>query len=75
MVIQGSASKNILIMVLAICALIQIVVHLIYFLHLNISSEHQWNLIAFIFAAMIITILVAGSFWIMLYLNYNLMRH
>lgn len=75
MVMQGSASESTLISVLVICAVVQIVVHLVYFLHLNTSSEQQWNLIAFVFAVMIIAILVVGSLWIMWYLNYNLMGH
>ncbi|MGL9773611.1 MAG: cytochrome o ubiquinol oxidase subunit IV [Sodalis sp. (in: enterobacteria)] len=75
MVMQVSASESTLIAVLVICAVVQIVVHLVYFLHLSTSSEQQWNLIAFVFAAMIIAILVVGSLWIMWYLNHNLMGH
>lgn len=75
MVIQGSSSKSMLITVIVICAVVQIVVHLVYFLHLNTSSEQQWNMIAFVFTVMIISILVVGSLWIMWHLNYNLMGY
>ncbi|UVK76623.1 MAG: cytochrome bo3 ubiquinol oxidase subunit 4 [Sodalis sp. Fse] len=75
MVMNNSASKNTLIAVIVICAVVQILIHLIYFLHLNTSSEQQWNLIAFMFTLLIIAIFVVGSLWIMWYLNYNLMTH
>lgn len=75
MVMNGSATKSTLIAVLVICAVVQILVHLVYFLHLNTSSEQQWNVVAFVFAVLIIAILVVGSLWIMWYLNYNLMGH
>ncbi|MGL9769245.1 MAG: cytochrome o ubiquinol oxidase subunit IV [Sodalis sp. (in: enterobacteria)] len=74
-VMEGSASKNMLITVLVICAVMQIIVHLVYFLHLSTSSDQQWYLIAFVFAVMIITIVVGGSLWIMWHLNHNLMGH
>ncbi|TKI06288.1 cytochrome o ubiquinol oxidase subunit IV [Martelella alba] len=75
MVMSGSAAKETLIAVLVICAVVQIIVHLICFLHLDTSSEQRWNLVAFVFAVLIIFILVAGSLWIMWYLNHNLMSH
>ncbi|MEA9390794.1 cytochrome o ubiquinol oxidase subunit IV [Acerihabitans sp. TG2] len=75
MVMNGSATKSTLIVVLVGCAVVQILVHLVYFLHLDSSSEQRWNVVALAFAALIITILVAGSLWIMWYLHYNLMIH
>ncbi|WP_413734888.1 cytochrome o ubiquinol oxidase subunit IV [Sodalis sp. RH21] len=75
MVMNGSASKTTLIVVLALCAIVQIMVHLIYFLHLDSTSEQRWNVVALAFAALIIAILVVGSLWVMWHLNYNLMSH
>lgn len=75
MVMNGCWSKSTLIAVLTISAVLQILVHLVYFLHLNISSEQQWNLIAFFFTTLIIAILVVGSLWIMWHLHYNLMSY
>lgn len=74
MVIQDFVNESTQIAVLVMCAVGQIVVHLVYFLHLNMSSEQQWNLIALIFSVMIIAIMVIGSLWIMWYLDHNLMR-
>nr|WP_260080666.1 cytochrome C oxidase subunit IV family protein [Candidatus Baumannia cicadellinicola] len=74
MVINCNIHKKTLILVLIICAIIQILLHLIFFLHINISYEHQWNLIALVFTILIITIFCVGSLWIMNYLKHNLMN-
>ncbi|PLK58393.1 cytochrome o ubiquinol oxidase subunit IV [Candidatus Palibaumannia cicadellinicola] len=73
MVMNSYLTKKTLMAVLVICAVVQIGLHLIFFLHLNTSSEQQWNLIALFFTVLIITILVVGSLWIMWHLNLNLM--
>ncbi|MGP1939544.1 MAG: cytochrome o ubiquinol oxidase subunit IV [Arsenophonus sp. ET-DL9-MAG3] len=54
-------------------AIIQILVHLIYFLHMNASLNGNWNLIAFLFTILIISIIVIGSLWIMYHININMM--
>jgi cytochrome o ubiquinol oxidase operon protein cyoD len=61
--------------VLAIMALafVQIVVHTIFFLHVNTRSEGGWTLMALIFAAVMVAIVISGSLWIMYHLNSNMM--
>ncbi len=54
-------------------AIAQILVHLHYFLHLDFSSEARWNLLALIFAVLIMVLFVVGSLWIMHNLNYRMM--
>ncbi len=54
-------------------AAVQIIVHLIYFLHMNGSSSQSWNLTAFIFTVIIVAILVIGSLWVMYHMNANMM--
>ena len=44
-----------------VTAVVQIVVHLVYFLHMNSKSDEGWNLTAFIFTVIIIAIVVVGS--------------
>ena len=56
-------------------ALIQIVIHMIYFLHMNARSENGWTLMALIFTAIIVVIAVAGSLWVMYNMNVNMMPH
>ncbi|SWX47978.1 cytochrome O ubiquinol oxidase subunit IV [Klebsiella pneumoniae] len=55
--------------VVLVCAVVQVMVHLVYFLHLNITSETRWNLVAIVFTAVIIFIVITGSLWIMWNLN------
>jgi cytochrome o ubiquinol oxidase operon protein cyoD len=52
---------------------IQIVVHMIYFLHLDTKSEGGWNMMAFIFTLLIVVIALSGSLWVMHHLNANMM--
>jgi cytochrome o ubiquinol oxidase operon protein cyoD len=52
---------------------IQIVVHLVCFLHMSTHSSQLWNNAAFAFAVIIVGILVIGSLWIMYHLNMNMM--
>ena len=53
-------------------AILQILVHLHYFLHLNTSSALRWNLLALIFAVLIIALFVGGTLWIMHHLQYRM---
>jgi cytochrome o ubiquinol oxidase subunit IV len=55
------------------CAVVQILVHLHYFLHLDLSSEQRWNMAAFVFTVLIIGIMVGGSTWIMFNLRLRTM--
>ncbi len=54
-------------------AVVQVVVHLVYFLHMNTSSSQGWNNAAFIFTVIIVGILIVGSIWVMYHLNTNMM--
>ncbi|TDR89652.1 cytochrome o ubiquinol oxidase subunit IV [Enterovirga rhinocerotis] len=60
---------------LAIMALaaIQIVVHMIYFLHMNTKSEGGWIMLAFMFTIVVVVITLSGSLWVMYHLNTNMM--
>ena len=73
MVMNGSASHAALIGTVLVTAVIQILVHLVCFLHMNSKSDEGWNLTAFVFTVLIIAIVVIGSIWIMWNLNYNMM--
>jgi len=56
-----------------ILAILQILVHLRYFLHLSFGSSQKWNLQAILFALFIIIIMVGGTLWIMNDLNGHMM--
>ncbi|MEN4903052.1 cytochrome o ubiquinol oxidase subunit IV [Luteimonas sp. TWI662] len=52
---------------------IQIVVHMIYFLHMNRKSEGGWILMSMLFTGILIVIALVGSLWVMYHLNNNMM--
>jgi cytochrome o ubiquinol oxidase operon protein cyoD len=54
-------------------AVVQILVHLFYFLHMNASSEQRWNVMAFAFTVVIVAIVVGGTLWVMYNANMNMM--
>jgi cytochrome o ubiquinol oxidase operon protein cyoD len=54
-------------------AAVQIVVHMIYFLHMNTKSEGGWNMLALIFTVVLVVITLSGSIWVMYHLNHNMM--
>jgi len=61
--------------IVAIFAVIQIVVHLIYFLHLDFSPQQRWNVTALAFSAVVIALLVGLSLWIMYSVHHNMLAH
>ena len=60
-------------LVLLAFAAVQVVVHMVYFLHMNAKSEGGWNMMALIFTIMIVVIAMAGSLWVMYHMNKNMM--
>lgn len=67
------ASAGLTALVIFGCAAVQIVVHVVYFLHLDTRSEGGWTLISFAFTVVVVTIVLGGSLWIMFHLNTNMM--
>jgi cytochrome o ubiquinol oxidase operon protein cyoD len=61
-----------MLLAIATAAIIQIVVHLKYFLHLNLIDTPRENLLALCFAAILIFIMVGGSLWIMFDLHHRM---
>ncbi|CDZ26980.1 cytochrome o ubiquinol oxidase subunit IV [Neorhizobium galegae] len=52
---------------------IQIIVHMVYFLHMNPRSEGGWTMMALLFTLVLVGITLAGSLWVMHHLNTNMM--
>jgi cytochrome o ubiquinol oxidase operon protein cyoD len=64
-VLTGALSGHDALMAIAALAFVQIVVHLVFFLHMNTSSGQKWNVMAFGFTVLTAVILIVGSLWIM----------
>ena len=58
---------------ITVLGLIQLGVQLICFLYLNKEHKPRLNLLMFLFSALVVSILVGGSIWIMYNLSYRLM--
>jgi cytochrome o ubiquinol oxidase operon protein cyoD len=71
---SGLPTKDIIITI-ATLAVVQILVHLVYFLHMNTSSAQRWNVTAFAFTVVILAIVVGGNLWVMHNSNVLMMPH
>jgi cytochrome o ubiquinol oxidase subunit IV len=58
---------------LSVLAIAQMGVHLVFFLHITTGPDNTNNVLALAFGVLIVTIVVAGSVWIMTNLNDNMM--
>ena len=54
-------------------AAVQMVVHMIFFLHMNRRAEGGWSIMALMFTVVIVGIALAGSLWVMYHMNQNMM--
>jgi cytochrome o ubiquinol oxidase operon protein cyoD len=58
---------------LAVLAIAQMGVHLVFFLHITTGPDNTNNVLALAFGLLIVTLVIAGSLWIMTNLNGNMM--
>ena len=54
-------------------AAVQVIVHMVYFLHMNGKSEGGWTLLSTLFTLVLLVIIMAGSIWVMYHMNVNMM--
>ena len=54
-------------------AAVQLVVHMVYFLHMNSKSEGGWNMMALLLTLVLLGIVLSGSIWVMYHMNVNMM--
>ena len=58
---------------LAVLAIAQMGVHLVFFFHLSSGPDNTNNVLALAFGVLIVALVVSGSLWIMSNLNLNMM--
>ena len=73
LVMRGSQSPGVILGGIFSAGIVQILVHLHYFLHLDTSSAARWNVLAMVFTLLIMILFVGGTLWIMWTLNYRMM--
>ncbi len=59
--------------ILVVFAILQIIVHMVYFLHMHPRSEGGWTLMALFFTLILVIIVMSGSMWVMYHLHSNMM--
>jgi len=67
------SDRVVAVMVLGGLAVAQIIVHMIYFLHMNGKIEGGWTLLSTIFTVVFVAIGIAGTLWVMFHMNANMM--
>jgi cytochrome o ubiquinol oxidase operon protein cyoD len=50
-------------------AVVQVVVHMVFFLHMDARAEGGWSFMALIFTLILVVIALTGSLWVMYHLN------
>lgn len=70
-VVNKVFSTDMLIYTVLGIAVVQLIIQVVYFLHIGRGSK--WKLRTFVFTLIVVAIIVVGSVWIMENLNYNMM--
>jgi cytochrome o ubiquinol oxidase operon protein cyoD len=74
LVMSGSVHDKLATALLIVAfAVVQIVVHMIYFLHMTPKAEGGWSMMALLFTLVVVGISLSGSLWVMYHLNTNMM--
>jgi cytochrome o ubiquinol oxidase subunit IV len=73
--VPGTVPQGWVVPIIVVLAAVQVVVHLGFFLHMSISEEQRWNVMAFAFAVLTLFILIVGSLWIMHNMSENMIMH
>ncbi len=66
-------SKGVVAFIVISFAVVQMIVHIVYFLHLKAGSEDGWNMTSLVFTLILVVITLAGSIWVMFHLDANMM--
>jgi cytochrome o ubiquinol oxidase operon protein cyoD len=59
--------------VIGALAIVQMIVHLHYFLHLDLRSRQRDRVLALVFTAIVVVIMAGGTIWIIFDLQYRMM--
>jgi cytochrome o ubiquinol oxidase operon protein cyoD len=65
--------RNIAMVVLGAFAVVQILVHMVCFLHMNGKIEGGWTMLSTIFTVVFVAIAIAGTLWVMFHMNNQMM--
>jgi cytochrome o ubiquinol oxidase operon protein cyoD len=72
-VMTGIVPHNMRLAAIVVLCVVQLVVQLVYFLHMGSAPDQRQNTAIFICTGLLIAIVVAGSLWVMHNANVNMM--
>jgi cytochrome o ubiquinol oxidase operon protein cyoD len=73
LVASGTFSSIATLWVIGVLALIQIAVHIRYFLHVDLSPERREELYLMLFSGALVTLMIAGMLWLLFNLHTRMM--
>jgi cytochrome o ubiquinol oxidase operon protein cyoD len=71
--VKDSFAPAVIALTISALAVLQLVIQLLFFMHLGDEPKPRWKLMSFLFAFIILSIVVFGSLWIMFDLNSRMM--
>ena len=72
--VMGDAPRAIALPGIIVACVLQLLVQLVFFLHLGTSESQRENMAAFLFTVLVIAIVVGGSLWVLHNMNANMMH-
>lgn len=69
----GVGSDRTTVLLVLVCAVVQMVVHMIYFLHMSPRVQNGWTMISLAFTMVLLIIAVSGTMWVMYNMDANMM--
>lgn len=73
LVMRGALPPQTAMIALSVLAFVQIIVHLVSFLHIDMSAGQRWNLMALAYTALAALFLIGGTVWVMHNVSMNMM--
>ncbi|MGA0565319.1 cytochrome o ubiquinol oxidase subunit IV [Ancylobacter sp. VNQ12] len=72
-VMGGALPRELVLPVITVLAVVQLLVQLVYFLHLGTAPEQRNNTVIFVLTGLLIATVIGGSLWVMHNANVNMM--
>jgi cytochrome o ubiquinol oxidase operon protein cyoD len=72
-VMSGFVPHEMILGAITVLAVVQLLVQLVFFLHLGAAPEQRNNTVIFVLTLLLIATIVAGSLWVMHNANVNMM--
>lgn len=69
----GFESRRLTAVIVLLFAMAQIIVHMIYFLHMDLHVEGGWTVTSLVFTLIVLVICLAGTIWVMHNMDSNMM--